>query len=66
VYLLSSGFTGPLLNLAGFRDQFGDAIGAMAAVADVIIHPAEEAASEARLPMCAIKGKIRFGNVSFG
>ena len=66
VYLLSSGVTGPLLNLAGLSDQFRDAKAAMAAVADVIGQPPEEAASEARLPMRTIQGSVRFENVSFG
>ena len=66
VYLLSSGVTSPLLNLAGLSDQFRDAKAAMAAVADVIGQPPEESASEARLPMRSIQGSVRFENVSFG
>ena len=66
VYLLSSGVTSPLLNLAGLSDQFRDAKAAMAAVADVIGQPPEESAHEARLPMPSIQGAIRFEQVSFG
>ena len=66
VYLLSSGVTGPLLNLASLSDQFRDAKAAMAAVADVIGQPPEEAAGEARLPMRTIQGNIHLENVSFG
>jgi len=66
VYLLSSGVTSPLLNLAGLSDQFRDAKAAMAAVADVIGQAPEESASEARLPMGTIEGAVVFDNVSFG
>jgi ATP-binding cassette subfamily B protein len=65
VYLLSSGVTAPLLNLASITDQFRDAKAAMAAVADVIGQPPEESAQEARLPMAAVRGAITFENVSF-
>ena len=65
VYLLSSGVTAPLLNLASITDQFRDAKAAMAAVADVIGQPPEESSEQARLPMAAVRGAISFENVSF-
>ena len=66
VYLLSSGVTSPLLNLASLSDQFRDAKAAMAAVADVVGQPPEESASHSKLPMGAIQGGVRFEQVSFG
>ena len=66
VYLLASGVTSPLLNLASLSDQFRDAKAAMAAVADVIGQAPEESASDAKLPMGPIAGAVQFENVSFG
>ncbi|QPN59089.1 peptidase domain-containing ABC transporter [Synechococcus sp. CBW1002] len=66
VYLLSSGVTGPLVNLSRLWDQYRDARAAMAAVADVIGQPPEEAEGLQEMPLPQIQGTIRFRKVSFG
>ncbi|QPN65889.1 peptidase domain-containing ABC transporter [Synechococcus sp. CBW1006] len=66
VYLLSSGVTGPLVNLSRLWDQYRDARAAMAAVADVIGQPPEEAEGMQEMPLPRIEGAIRFRKVSFG
>jgi len=68
IYLLSSGVTGPLVNLARLNDQYRDARSAMDALADVLGQPAEDpalAAGGAALPLPPLRGEIRFEGVSF-
>lgn len=65
VYLLSSGVTGPLVNLARLNDQYRNARAAMDALADVLGQPEEDAPGAATLPLPPIRGAIRFERVSF-
>jgi ATP-binding cassette subfamily B protein len=65
VYLLSSGVTGPLVNLARLNDQYRNARAAMDALADVLGQPEEEAPGGASLPLPPIRGGIRFERVTF-
>jgi ATP-binding cassette subfamily B protein len=68
VYLLSSGVTGPLVNLARLNNQYRDARSAMDALADVLGQPSEEPAtgqSTSSIPLPPIRGAIRFEQVTF-
>lgn len=68
VYLLSSGVTGPLVNLARLNDQYRDARSAMDALADVLGQPPEEPGLSqgfAAIPLPPIRGAIRFEQVCF-
>jgi subfamily B ATP-binding cassette protein HlyB/CyaB len=65
VYLLSSGITGPLVNLSRLWDQYRDAKAAMAAVADVVGHPPEQEPHQQHLALPPIQGEVRFQKVSF-
>lgn len=68
IYLLSSGVTGPLVNLARLNDQYRDARSAMDALADVLGQPPEDpalAAGGSPLPLPPLRGEIRFEGVSF-
>ncbi len=68
VYLLSSGVTGPLVNLARLSDQYRDARSAMDALADVLGQPAEDSPGgdgATPIPLPPVQGEIRFERVSF-
>ncbi|MFU8884512.1 MAG: peptidase domain-containing ABC transporter [Cyanobacteriota bacterium] len=68
VYLLSSGVTGPLVNLARLNDQYRDARSAMDALADVLGQPPEEPGLSqgfTAIPLPPIRGAIRFEQVRF-
>ncbi|MFM7547293.1 MAG: ABC transporter transmembrane domain-containing protein, partial [Cyanobacteriota bacterium] len=68
IYLLSSGVTGPLVNLARLNDQYRDARSAMDALADVLGQPAEEPGlgqGGPALPPPPIQGATRFEQMRF-
>lgn len=66
VYILSSGITGPLLNLSNLSTQYREAKAAMDALADVLGQPPEESiSSSSMLPLGSIKGDIAFERVGF-
>lgn len=66
VYILSSGITGPLLNLATITNQYREAKAAMDALADVLGQQPEESISTASLlPLGPIQGQVSFERVAF-
>ena len=66
VYILSSGITGPLLNLSNFSTQYREAKAAMDALADVLGQsPEESISSSSMLPLGSIRGDIAFERVGF-
>jgi len=66
VFILSSGITGPLLNLANISNQYREAKAAMDALADVLGQQPEESISTASLlPLGPIHGQVSFERVAF-
>jgi len=66
VYMLSSGITGPLLNLGNFSTQYREAKAAMDALADVLGQAPEESISAANLlPLSPVRGQVNFERVVF-
>ena len=66
VYILSSGITGPLLNLSNLSTQYREAKAAMDALADVLGQaPEESISSSSMLPLGSINGDIAFERVAF-